>query len=316
MENHDQRLAQLAYISSLYYDQNKTQQEISELTGITRTMVSRMIAEARERGVIDIIVHYPWTSKSLEAALVNTFGLKAARVMVLENGSYENKLKGLGLLAAEYFSQILRDIRVIGISWGSALHQMILALKPPHLPDAEVVQLIGATGSENILNDGPLLAQMLSTCLGSSCRYLHAPLVVENQMIRDSLLQERSIREAICRGSEADVALVGIGSIHSDLYSLKRAGYINDTERLELESNGVVGDICGQHYSIDGKWLDIDINHRVVGIDLPTLSKIDTVIAVAGGERKGDAILGALRGKYIDVLITDASAALYVLKHA
>lgn len=316
MENNDLRMASLARIAALYYDNNKTQQEISDITGIARTGVSRMITEAREKGVVDIIVRYPWNSRALEEKLISTFGLKAARVMVFENETYEEMLRGLGVLAAAYFSQILCDKMVIGISWGSALHQMIKALKPLHLSDLEVVQLIGATGSESNLTDGPLLARLLATSLGSSCRYLHAPLVVENKMIRDALLQDRNIRDTLSRANNADVALVGIGSIHSDLYTLKLAGYITETERTQLAGSGVVGDICGQHFTKNGEWLDIDINDRVVGIDLNSLSKIDTVIAVAGDERKGDAILGALRGKLIDVLITDSNAAEYVLSRA
>ncbi len=316
MDNNELRMASLARIASLYFDQNKTQQEISTITGIARTGISRMITEAREKRVVDIIVRYPWNSRPLEEKLISTFGLKAARVMVVENETYEEMLHGLGVLAAAYFSQILQDKMVIGISWGSALYQMIKALQPPQLSELEVVQLIGATGSENILTDGPLLARILADCLGSFCRYLHAPLIVENKMIRDALLQDRIIRETLSRADEADVALVGIGSIHPDLYSLKRAGYVTEAERMQLTQYGVVGDICGQHYSINGEWLDIDINHRVVGADLNTLSKIDTVIAVAGDERKGDAILGALRGKLVDVLITDSNVADYVLNHA
>ncbi len=62
-----------------------------------------------------------------------------------------------------------------------------------------------------------------------------------------------------------------------------------------------------------GEWLDIDINRQVVGISLETLSKIDVVIGVAGGSQKGATILGALRGGYLNVLITDEQAAQKVL---
>jgi DNA-binding transcriptional regulator LsrR (DeoR family) len=316
MENSDLRMATLARIATLYYDNNKTQQEISEITGIARTGISRMIAEAREKGVVDIIVRYPWNSHTLEERLISAFGLKAARVMVFENETYEEMLRGLGVLAAAYLSQILRDRMVIGISWGSALYQMIKALQPLHLSDVEVVQLIGATGSESNLTDGPLLARLLASSQGASCRYLHAPLVVENKLIRDSLLEDRNIRETLSRANNADVALVGIGSIHSDLYTLKQAGYLTEAERLQLEESGVVGDVCGQHYKKNGEWRDIAVNDRVVGVDLNSLSKIETVIGVAGGEQKGDAILGALCGKLVDVLITDSTAAEYALRHA
>ncbi len=84
---------------------------------------------------------------------------------------------------------------------------------------------------------------------------------------------------------------------------------MNEDEQDHIRATGAVGDICGQHYSLTGEWLDIDVNRRVVGISLDNLARIETVIGVAGSSRKGAAILGALRGRYVNVLITDDQAA-------
>ena len=102
--DHDQRREYLARVASLYYDQNKTQQEIADEIGITRSAVSRLLTDAREKGIVEIIVHYPWrNSPKLEQAMVATFNLKSARVLVRGTKSYEEMLKGLGVLAAAYF---------------------------------------------------------------------------------------------------------------------------------------------------------------------------------------------------------------------
>ena len=308
------RTALLARVASLYYDYGKTQQEIAEEIGVTRSAVSRFLSEAREKGVVEIIVHTPWdTSPELEDALLKTFNLKAVRVLVREGKSYEEMLQGLGVLAAEYFNGILQDGMIIGISWGTALYQMIRAFRPRHLSKAEVIQLIGATGAESVPTNGPILAQLLCHRLGCRCWNLHAPLIVSNRAGREALLQERSIKETLQRARYADIALVGIGSTRPDLYSLLRAGYVTEEEAQKIRLSGAVGDVCAQHYSVTGEWLDIDINHRVVGIDVDTLRSTDTVIGVAGSSLKGQAILGALRGKYVNVLITDDQAAKKVL---
>lgn len=316
MDNQDLRNALLARVSYLYFNQNKTQQEIADSTGIARSMVSRIISEAREQGVVEIMVHFPWRSQKLEEDLVKTFGLQAARVMVMDTPSFTETLLGLGKMTAEYFTTVLHNDMSIGISWGSAIHQMINALEPRKMKGVEVIQLIGASGLESNLSDGPMLAQLLTNRLNATCRYLHAPLIVENKVIRDALLEERSIKETIKRASQTEIALVGVGSIHPDLYSLKIAGYLNEDQRHELEKAGAVGDFCGHHFSIDGKELANEINDRVVSISLQDMAKIGSVIAVAGDVRKGDAILGALRGKYLNVLVTDAETAEYVLDHA
>lgn len=314
MPSDDARKLHLAQVASLYYVDGKSQEEIGQEFGVSRSAVSRMLAEAREQGIVEIIVHYPWrTSPDLEQALVKTFKLKAASVLVTDDKTYEGMLQGLGVLAARFLERMLHDGLIIGISWGTALYQMIRAMRRRRLPGVEVVQLIGATGSENVPMDGPMLAQLLTERLGGSCYYIHAPLVVENETVRDGLLQDRNIRDTLARAERADVALVGIGTTRSDLSSLLRAGYVDEAEAERIRATGAVGDICGQHYSLTGQWLDIDINRRVVGISLTALSKIDTVIGVAGGSRKGAAILGSLRGRYVNVLITDDQAAQKVL---
>jgi DNA-binding transcriptional regulator LsrR (DeoR family) len=139
------------------------------------------------------------------------------------------------------------------------------------------------------------------------------PLVVENEAIATVLLHDRNVRDTLARAERADIALVGIGSTRSDMSSLLRAGYVAEAEAERIRSAGAVGDICGQHFSLTGEWLDIDINRRIVGISLDALCKISTVIGVAGGSPKGAAILGALRGGYVNVLITDDQAAQKVL---
>jgi deoxyribonucleoside regulator len=308
------RLAYLAEVAWLYYDQGKSQQEVAEEMGVSRSAVSRLLTEAREKGVVEIIVHYPWRpSPGLEQRLVSTFNLKAARVLVADNKGYEQMLEGLGVLAARYLDGFLHDGMIIGISWGTALYQMIRAMRPRALPGVEVLQLIGATGAESIPTDGPILAQLLTSRLGGFCRYLHAPLIVDTEVARETLLQDRNIRETLARAERADVALVGIGCTDTELYSLRRAGYITEEETQRVRTAGVVGDICAQHYSLAGQWLDIDINRRAIGVSLNTLSKIGMVIGVAGGSRKAAALLGALRGHYVNVLITDDQAAEKVL---
>ena len=126
-------------------------------------------------------------------------------------------------------------------------------------------------------------------------------------------MKNLGIHKVIERAQQADIALVGIGTTQPELYSLLRAGYVSQEEAQRIRASGAVGDICAQHYALNGEWLDIDINRRAVGVDLGTVARIKTVIGVAGGSPKGSAILGALRGRYVNVLITDDQAAQKVL---
>ena len=305
----------LAQVASLYYEDRLTQDEIARRVGTSRSTISRMLDQAREIGVVEIVVHYPWkTVPELEDALRARFGLVHARVLSGRGQPYEETLRGLGALAARYVESILTGGMVLGISWGVAVYSTVRALRPErHLP-ITVVQMVGAVGEGDPLIDGPDLARLLANVYGGEYRYLHAPLIVEDARAREALLQEPRIRETLRLAGQADVALVGIGAPTPEVYSLLRAGYVDREALARLRAQGVVGDICARHYDAQGRVMDIELNHRIVGIELEALHGIGQVIGVAGGEAKAEAILGALRGGHVNVLVTDDAAARKVLE--
>ena len=49
----------LAQVASLYYEDRLTQDEIARRVGTSRSTISRMLGQAREIGVVEIVVHYP-----------------------------------------------------------------------------------------------------------------------------------------------------------------------------------------------------------------------------------------------------------------
>jgi len=306
--------SRLVRVASLYYEENRTQQEIAKVLNISRSGVSRLLTEARETGVVEIIIHHPLRTVSyLENELLSKFGLRDVRILAGEYSRRDEVLQKLGRLAAGYLSDILQDGVRIGISWGTALQFMIDALKPLNYPRAEVVQLIGATGSENLPNHGPILAQLLAKKLNGRSYQIHAPLIVDNVRTKEVLLNEKNIKTGLEKAEQADIALLGIGSTRADLNSLLRTGYLSIEETRNIRDLGAVGDVCAQHYNLDGDWLDIDINQRVIGIGLEALKKIDTRIGVAGSSNKAQTIYGALKGGYINVLISDEQAAKRIL---
>jgi DNA-binding transcriptional regulator LsrR (DeoR family) len=316
MPEYQSRLELLARVASMYYDKEKNQQQIADEIGLTRSAISRLLTEAHKRGIVEHIIHYPWrTSIELENALSARFDLKHVQVLIRQNKTYEEMLQGLGVLAAEYFTSLLPNLKIVGITWGTGLYQMVRAFRPINRPDMEVIQLIGGTGTERGSAIGPLLAPNLANCLGCTCRFLHAPLIMENQIAHIALMQDRIIRETLERAALCDVGLVGIGSTLPELSNAHKLGYLSLEEIQEMRADGIVGDVAGLHYNMDGKILqDHWINQRIVAISTSTLSKIKEVIGVAGGYKKGDSIFAALKGRLIHTLITDEEAARRVLE--
>ncbi|MEM7537272.1 MAG: sugar-binding domain-containing protein [Chloroflexota bacterium] len=176
------------------------------------------------------------------------------------------------------------------------------------------VQILGVLNSGNPLIEGPDLVREMANRYEATYRYLYTPMIVENVRTRDLLLQEPSVRDTLDAGRQADAVIIGIGEHSANSSGMIWTGYLNQKDLTYLENRGAVGHMCAQHFDAEGNTLDVDFNQRVISIGIQALRNIETVIAVAGGQEKARAILGALRGNYLDVLITDEAAAQEVLK--
>lgn len=310
----EDRIDLLARVASMYYEQGMSQRQISLELGYSRSAISRFLTEARNTGIVEIRVNHPLRrSPELEATLCDRFGLREARVLVRHISSYSETLARLGRLAARLVEQHIREETVLGISWGTAVYEVVNALRPRHAPHIRVVQLIGALDTEDPRIDGPELARWLARLFGGRYQTLSAPLIVDTEAVRNALLRDSRMRNVLEQARDVDLAIVGIGTTNPEMSSLVRAGYMTAEEISEVAATGAVGDVCGIHFDVQGHVLDIPITQRIVGIQAYVLRRIPFVLGVAAGDTKVPAILGAVRAGLVNVLVTDDITAQQVL---
>ncbi len=304
----------LAYVASLYYERNRNQSQIAQAIGVSRSMVSRLLREARERKIVQVTVQWPIrTAPDLEERLIIEFGLRGARVLDTENLPYPELLSRLGRLAATELVRHLRDGMTVAVTWGMTLWELIEALPAQAYPRLRVVQCLGAVGGTHPC-DTPAIVQRLAEALGAQGLYLHAPLIVESERTCQQLLEERMIRGILNIARRADLLLVGIGTTEPEVSSLKRAGYLSDEELAQLRRQGAVGYLCARFLDLNGRPVPTPFDGRTIGLTLEEIRRIPRVFAVAGGVLKAKAILAALRSGLIDILVTDKGAAVAALE--
>ena len=301
-------------VAILYYEQQLTQEEISQRIGTSRSTISRMLDEARERGIVHIKINYPWRRRNdLEEQLVQRFGLHEARVLVANQRPDEETRRGMGVLAAQLIDSHVRDGQVLGVSYGRSLASTVEALHPGRAVSLTVVPVIGALGSDNPSIDGTDLVRRFAGAYRAEYRYLPVPLLVEDIFTRDALMKLPKVQEILELARHAEIVLMGIGALAHEVSSGIWKGYLDENRLDKLREMGAVGHMCGQFYDAAGKTLDLEVNDRTIGIGIDALSSIDNVIAVASGLRKAEAILGALKGKHLNILVTDDDTAKAIL---
>ncbi|MDR1824671.1 MAG: sugar-binding transcriptional regulator [Bifidobacteriaceae bacterium] len=312
----EDQLQSLVQAARLYYEENLSQEQIAGRLGKSRPTVSRMLAAAKEQGIVRIEIRVPMQRmEALERALVRRLGLVDCRVVVAPRGD-PGSVEHLGRAAAGYLQVLLQDGMTVGVSQGRALAATAKYLEPNRAQHLEVVQIIGAMAAENLNTDSPGIARALAKAYEATCRYLHVPLVVDDAHTRDVLMRDRSLAQILQLATRADVALIGIGTLDPRDRSPLFDGLLSGKEASAIRAAGGVGHICGEHFDAQGRRLDIDINNRVVGIGLGALRRIPRVVAMAGGAAKAQAMVAAARGGFYDTLITDDKAAARILQQA
>jgi DNA-binding transcriptional regulator LsrR (DeoR family) len=293
-------------VAKQYFETGMTQQEIATSLRISRSTVSRLLSRARDEGIVQIAIDvppgiYPELENSLEQCC------DLVEVIVIETHNYDSPsgiVLELGQAAAGYLERTVQKNDIIGFAWGTTMKTMVDAMQPQKIPNIKIFQMNGGLTPQMTDIHGTSLTHNLATRLGGDAYMLQAPGVVDNPQTQQTFMADTNVHQVFDLANDASMAFFGIGTIADDTL-WGRAGLLTEEVTTELESLGAVGDIMSRYYDENGNLVNSNLCQRVVGIPIEQLLGIDRRIGVAGGSEKFKAILGALRGGYINVLITD-----------
>jgi DNA-binding transcriptional regulator LsrR (DeoR family) len=313
MEEFD-KLDLMVMAARMYYEEGLAQVEIAEKLNISRPTVSRLLSEARQRKMVEVKIHYPWRSDPvMEDEIKNAFALQDVQVLVAKEMNEDDIQHGVGVMGARLIDRYLKDGMTLAISRGRGVYSTIQQLHPRLELNIDVVQIQGAMGDS--LEDGSDIASFLRGCFQGKFHYLHAPLLLENPLSAEILIKDASIRSTLDKARKADIALIGIGSVDPSVSNLYRHQLLSLDELEQLEQEGIVGDIAGRFYGIDGvEVADNPINQRIVSLELEEIKKIPIVIGVASGLAKVKSVRAALKAHNVNMLAVDSVVAYHLLK--
>jgi DNA-binding transcriptional regulator LsrR (DeoR family) len=314
----DERSDLLADVAEQYFLEGKTQAQIAKLVGVTRSMVSRMITEARQAGIVKIqIQRQLGFDRHLKDQLMRRFDLLDAFILNQYNIPSTKLKERLGFAGAFALKTYIKPTSILGLSWGTTVTAVVEAINVEEFFGTDsmtVVQLIGALGAQNREYDAHGLVSSLQKKFNCNAVYLNAPYIVESPEIAESFLATRNVADGIGVAKESDVALIGIGSTDISSSSFYLAGYVSEEDILRMVEAGVVGDVCGFQVDEFGNGVFEEFQSRVIGIGIKDYLRIPVRIGVAGGQSKILPLLGGLRAKYLNVLVTDAETATQLLE--
>lgn len=295
----------------LYFVAGLTQAQIGKKLGVNRIRVNRLLAYARDEGLVQIkITGRLADCVDLEARLKTQYDLQDAIVVPTPNDQ-SIVPQVIATAAGAALSERLKDGMSVGVGWGRTLRLSLQSVPRRPMKRISVVSLLGGLTRGAAMNPHET-ASHLADLIDAQCYYVAAPALTDNQSTRDILIAQPMLREVVDRGARVDLAFLSVGELtHSN--TMSRVGLITRTDVEELLQAGAAGDICAHWINDEGGLVDHPLNSRVVALPPDRLREIPCVMIASGGKAKTPVLRGVLKGGMADVVITDEQTAKAVL---
>ena len=342
--------------ASMYYVQGETMEVIAHHLGVSRSTVSRLLARARQEGVVRVSLVQPGGAGSLEGRMAQVFGVRTHIVPVREGTTEIHRLQQVASVAAAHMVDLIgalaeqggaegagepesggpegenrgaaggagRDVGaggvVVGVAWGTTMSEVSAALPSRPVPGLTVVQLNGASDP---MREGPSAGEVLSQMrmsLGARTISFPVPAFFDHVAAREAMWSERSVKRVLSVARRASLAVFGVGALDALNGALPsqvyEGGHLTARDQAVLRCQNVVGDVCTVLLRADGSWRDVTLNARATGPTPAQLARIPRRLCVAAGTGKARALLAALRARTATDLIVDDATARAVLELA
>lgn len=300
----------------LYYVGNLSQQAVSERLGISRFKVLRMLADARDQGLVRIsLEHRTARTLALAERLVEAFGLEDARVAPLGPGETDEAMarRAVAILGAGYLARIAASegVQTIGVGWGRTLSAMADSLAGVRNPGLTFVSMMGSVSRASHTAPGDVCVR-LAAQTGGQAILMPAPFVADSAEACAAILSQRLVREAMGIARRADHCFMSVGECRPGAI-LFDSGLFTPAHIAALEAADVVGDCCGLFFRADGSLAEIELNRATPSLDPEALAATDAVL-LAGGIGKLPATRAVLRAGFVRRLFVDEALATALLE--
>jgi DNA-binding transcriptional regulator LsrR (DeoR family) len=304
---------QLRLAARLYYVDGLGQMEVARLAKVSQAKVSRLLALARERGIVQIrVAEYEPRDTQLEQEIQKRFGLDLVAAIKIHDGSAtENARSMLGHFGAPIVGSLIPKRGVIAIAGGRAMRDLVHVLPEDLERRVTVVQAMGSIDSSVGPVDAVELARTIASRYGGIFLTLNTPAFVPDKRTHDAILGLEQVKSVFQCLRETQVALVGIGTLENSVFVER--GVLSAADLAKIKQRGAVGEICGRFFDKDGKECDLPWRDRVISIGLDQLRKVPQVIGVVAGDDRSEAIAAAIRGKILKSLVIDSKGAAALL---
>lgn len=301
MDTNLERQKKLAYVARRYYLEDRKQSDIAQELGISRPLVSRMLSEAREQGIVEITIHEPGVRESRLLERLRLSSSIRGGVLVEEGAGNDGTNRLLSRGAVELLRQL--GVRRLGVGWGYLIGQLVSWLEENPQLSSTITDICPLVGNASIparnyqSNEN---VRLMAQQMGAAPHFLYLPALPDSLEEKQVLCSTEVYRQIHQQWEQLDTALVNIGDYPSspDFASLVRYGSL-------LQQQRACGRMLIYYFNEDGFVIPSEQDFAIqIPIDL--LKRCPNIIGVCSANTSDKALRGALKSGFFTHIVARA----------
>lgn len=304
--------ATLVQVAQLYYIEDRSQQEIADILGVSRSLIALYLKKARDRGIISMEIHNPQdTSAILAQMLTMRTGIKQVTVVpTLKNSALTRRTVAAEI--ARLLEDKLQDNDILGLGFGRTMEELPALLAPNRPRRVIVAPLVGESASSytNSYSQINQIVMRTAQAFEGTPFFLLAPLLVASPSLCRMLYDDENIRTVTQLWDRLTYAVIGIGTVPPVEGEVVYVGVQN---LAKFAQAGAIGDTCTRYFDSNGNMIKTDLHDRTIGISFDQLRLAKHVIVFASGAGKARAVRAFLLTGMVTHLFVDEELAKGIL---
>lgn len=284
-----------------YYIQHKTQKEIGDELFISRSKVSRLLAQAREDNHVSIKLNFDVKGyDKISQVLMSTYKLEKVSCTTEEYCLDDDEFYKI---AAEVIDLYIKEGMIVGCSWGNFISKIIPFLPERNLSSVDIVQLFGEITNDEKSSNQSSVIKGFAKKYNARFHQLTAPLHLPSEKLRDSLVKMKIIADTLKLLDDSNLIITSVGTVKPFEKLSIWEQYQDEDMFKEALKKGAVGYFCSYLINSEGHIIDTEYNNCNIAIN-KTVLETKKIMLVCNEEKKYDLIKGLLEAKKIDILVT------------
>lgn len=306
----------LVSVAKLYYIENMNQNQIANLLGVSRPLISKYLQEAKNLGVVKIEINDLSTSshdvEGIARSFCEKYGLKSFYIIPSSTNKDLNDQMFTDYVI-EYFYNHFIDNSLLGLGWGSVIGNCIAKMNPQertHRLLGEVIPIIGNAPISYRNYHTNELVRMMAEKTGLKAEYLYSPVICSNASEREIFMNTEQVKNMFDKYQKLDSLILQVRNFPSvpDLATEARF-------EKKLHEQHAVGMILGYYFDINGKFITSQHDYSIQ-IPLHDIQKTPHVISIVNARVNANAALGILRSGLCDEVLISETVVDQLLKIA